>query len=131
MLAQLHVVDEWAAPVHREPETEVRVVVQVRAGRDHPVHEPRLHERDERGHAEPGGRHRAGEAHAHRHLGFEHPLGEQAARLSQAPGVVGEERIVDQLGKRLPTRDGSRIDARAAQEVFPGRHPSQPSSLAA
>jgi hypothetical protein len=53
------------AAVHREPQPEVRVVVEVRAGRDDPVDEPRLHERDDGAHAEPGRRQRTGERQAH------------------------------------------------------------------
>ena len=50
--------------VHREAEAEVRVVVEVRAGGDDPVDEARLDERDDRRHAEPRRRERAGEREA-------------------------------------------------------------------
>ena len=43
------------AAVHREPEAEVRVVVEIRAGGDDPVDEPRLDERDERAMPSPAG----------------------------------------------------------------------------
>ncbi len=60
--------------VHREPEAEVRVVIEIRAGRDDPVDEPALDERNERRHAESRRRERAGERHADGHVGLEHLL---------------------------------------------------------
>ena len=85
--------------MHREPEPEMRVVVEVRAGRDDPVDEARLDERDERRHAEPRRRERAGERQADGDVGLEHLLREELARLAQPRRVVGEERPVDQIAQ--------------------------------
>src|SRR2546426_1428305 len=59
-------------------------------------------------HPEARGRHGAGEAHADGDVLLEHQLREQAAPLGEAPRVVGEERVVHQLGDRLPAGDGLR-----------------------
>ena len=58
--------------MHREAEPEVRVVIEIRAGRDDPVDEAALDQRNERRHAEAGRRERAGERHADGHVGLEH-----------------------------------------------------------
>ena len=100
-LAQHDVVGEGGALVHRHPEAEMRVVIEIRPRRDDPVEESRLDERDDRGHAEPGGRHRPGEAHPDRHVVREHALREQPAPFGQPPGVVGEKSVLHQLGSRL------------------------------
>ena len=105
------------AAVHREPESEMRVVIEIRAGRDDPVDEAALDERNERRHAESGRRERAGERHADRDVGLEHLLREQLARFAQTRRVVGEEGVVDQIGGRLGAVDRRGIDARAAQEL--------------
>ena len=60
------------AAVHREPEPEMRVVVEVRAGGDDPVDEARLDERDDRRHAESRRRERAGERQADGDVVLEH-----------------------------------------------------------
>ena len=102
--------------MHREPQGEVGVVIQIGAGRDDPVHEPRLHQRDETAHAKAGRRHRAGERHADRHVRVEHPLGEELAALAEPSRVVGEEGVLHQVGDGLLPGDRARVDALAAQE---------------
>ena len=99
------------------------VVVEVRPGRDDPVDEARLHQRNQRAHAESRRRHRPGEAHGDGHVGFEHPPGEELAGLPQPAGVVGQEGLVDQIRGRLAPGDRRRRDALAAQEILRGsRH---------
>src|SRR5256884_8315071 len=100
----------------------MRVVIQVRPRRDDPIDDPRLDERDDRRHPEARRRHGAGEAHADGDVLLEHQLREQAAPLGETRRVVGEERVVHQLGDRLPAGDRLRIDALAAQEIFACGH---------
>ena len=120
LVAQLDVVRGRRAAVHREPEREMGVVIQVGAGRDDPVDEARLHERDEAAHPEPRRRHRARQRHPDRGVRLEHALGEEVAALAEPAGVVSQEGVVDERGGSLLTRNGSRVDALAA-EVRIGR----------
>ena len=117
--------------MHRKAEPEVGVVVEIGAGRDYPVHKPRLDQRYQRGHAEAGRRHGTGKTHPHRRIVRQHLLGEQPARLAQAAGVVGEECVVDQVGDRFAAADGRRLNLGSPQ-VTVGflRHPHPfPSAL--
>ena len=107
--------------MHRHAEAKVRVVIEIGARGHDPIHKSRFDQRDDRGHAETSGRHRAGEAHADGHVLVEHALGEQPASFRQAAGVVRQERVVDEIRHRLFARDRLRIDALAAQE-FVLRH---------
>ena len=77
LLAQLDVVGLEGAAVHREPEAEVGVVVEVRAGRHDPVDEAGLDQRDQRAHAEPGRRQRAGDRQPDRDVVREHALDQE------------------------------------------------------
>ena len=109
------VVEERRSGVHRKPEPEVGVVVQVRPRRDDPVDEPRLEQRHDARHAEPRGGQRAGQGESHRHIGLQHPFGKEPRPLPQPPRVVGEERPLDQLRGRHPLPHGRRKDPRAGQ----------------
>jgi hypothetical protein len=82
LLAQHDVARLCVAAVHGEPEPVVRIVVEVGAGRDDPVDEPRLDERDERRDAQARGRQRPGQRQPDGHLGFEHLVGEELRRLA-------------------------------------------------
>src|SRR5207247_8891346 len=62
-----------------------------------------------------GRRHGAGETHADRDVVLEHPLGKETTPLGQPPGVVGEKRVLDELGHRFLAGDRFRTDALAAQ----------------
>ena len=121
LLAQHDVIGERGAAVHRHAEAKVRVVIEIGARGDDPIDEARLDEWDDRGHAEPRGRHRAGEAHAHGDIVLEHALGEQPASVRQPARVVGQERVIDEVGHRLFSGDRLRIDALSPQE-FVLRH---------
>jgi hypothetical protein len=94
----------------------MRVVIQIRAGRDDPVDESALDERNERRHAESGRRERAGQGHPDRDIRLEHFFREQATRLTQSRRIVGKKRVVDQIGGRLGARDRFWLDAIAAQK---------------
>ena len=107
--------------MHGEPEAEVRVVIEVRACRDDPVNESRLDERNQATHAEAGRGERAGERHAHGHVGLQHLAGEQLARLAQPAGVIRLERALDQLDHRLRAIDAARVDLASAQEPVRAR----------
>ena len=117
LLAQLDVVHVERALVHAQAEAEVRVVVEVRARGDHPVHEAGLEQRDDRAHAEPRGGQGAGHRQPHGDVFLQHPLGEQPCALAQAGAVVGEKRRVDQVGGGFTSGDGGRVNALAAQVV--------------
>ncbi len=105
--------------MHREPESEVRIVVQVRARRDDPVDEPGFDQRDQRCHAEAGRRERASDRESDRHVRFQHSGRQQLAGLAQPCRVVCEKRPLDQVCRELTSRDGAGIDACAGQEVRP------------
>ena len=120
LVAQLDVVGGRGPAVHGEAECEMGVVIQVRTGRNDPVDEARLHERDEAAHPEPGRRHRARERHADRGVRLEHALGEELAALAEPARVVGQEGVVDERGGGLLAGDRGRIDA-LATEVRVGR----------
>src|SRR5450759_160798 len=83
----------------------MRVVIEIRAGRDDPVDESGLDERNQRGHAKARRRERAAERHADRHVWGEHLPGEQLAGLPEARAVIGEEGPVDQIGRGLRAVD--------------------------
>ena len=88
-LVQRDVVGLGRSLEHLQAQAEVRVVIEVGAGRHRPVDEAVFDERYETRHPEPGRRERAGDAHPDHHVGLEHFLGEQPASLAQAPPVVG------------------------------------------
>ena len=67
----------------------------------------------------PAGRQRAGHAHADRHVALEDLLGEQAARLAQAPAVVREECAIDQFGGAHIAAHRLRIYLLAAEQARP------------
>ena len=94
----------------RQPEGEMGVVVQIGPGRNDPVDEPGFEQRNDGAHPEPGWGHRAGQAHPDRHVGFEHPPGKEVAGFLEPPRVIGQKRVVDQLGDPLLAGDGFRID---------------------
>jgi hypothetical protein len=83
------------ALVHREADAEVRVVIEIGAGRDDPVNKAGFDERNQRGNPETRGRQRSGQRNAHRDFRFEHFLREQLTRFTQSRGVVGKKCFVD------------------------------------
>ena len=105
--------------MHGEPESEVRVVVQIRARGDDPVDETGLDQRDERRHAEAGRRERASDGEPDGDVGSSIRVVSRLARLAQPRRVVREKRPVDQVCRDLTSRDAARIDACAGQEVRP------------
>jgi hypothetical protein len=105
------------APVHREAETEMRVVIEIRAGRDDPIDEPALDQRNERRHAQAGGRERTGQRHADSDVRLEHFFREQPTGFAKPRGVVREKRVVDQIGGRLGAGDRPRLNAIAAKKL--------------
>src|SRR5262245_50103439 len=54
------VIEIMKAAPHFETDAEVGVVIQIRAGRDNPVHKPGAHEWNYRSHADAGWGHRTG-----------------------------------------------------------------------
>ena len=110
-VAQRDVRDGRVALMEREADAEVRVVIEVRAGRDDPVDEARAHERDERRDAESRRRQRAGEREADGHVRLQHLPREELARLAQTPRVVGQESLVHEVGHRLAALNRARVDA--------------------
>ncbi len=103
--------------MHREPQPEVRVVVEIRAGRNDPVDESSFYERNERRHSQPRRSERAGDREPDRDIGFEHLAGEELASLAKSRGVVGEVRSVDQLGDCFLAIDAARIDALSLEKA--------------
>ena len=79
---------------------------------------PALDQRNERRHAEPRRRQRAGERHADGDVGLEHLAREELAGFAQPRRVVREERVVDQVGGCLGAGDRLRIDSFAAKELL-------------
>ena len=117
VLAQDGIACRWITTVHGQPKAEVRVVVEVRARRDDPVDEARLDERDDRRHAQPRRRERAGEGEADRDVVVQHLLGEELAGLPEPRRVVGEEGSVDQVGGGLAAVDAAWRDAAALEPL--------------
>ena len=106
--AQLHVVEEGRAGVELHAEAVMEIVVEIRAGRDDPVDKARVHQRHDRGFAQPRRRQRAGERHADRPLAGDHLLREEPARLREPAAVVGLEGGVDEVGDVDPFLHGAR-----------------------
>ena len=117
LFAQHRIACLCIAAVHRQTEAEMRVVIEVRARGDDPVHESRLDERDERRHAESRRREGAGEGEADGDVGLEHLRREQLAGFAESCSVVRLEGAVDQVGGRLAPVDATRLDLPAAQEL--------------
>ena len=86
-----------AAP-HLETNAEMRIVVQIRAGRNDPVDKPGTHQWNDCGHAEAGRSHRTGKAHADSDIVRQHAFGEELAGFAKARGIVGVEGLIDQIG---------------------------------
>src|SRR6185436_12170936 len=91
--------------------TEVGVVVEIRAGREDPIDESRLHQRNDRAHAESGGRQRTCDRKRHGHVIVEHALDQESRALTQPRAVVGEKGLIDQIGRRFLAGDRLGIDA--------------------
>ena len=98
----------------------MRVVIEIRARRHHPVDEPGLDERDDGRHAQSCRRHCAGETHPDGDVILEHPFRKQAAAFRKSAGVVRKERVIDELGDGLFAGDRLGIDALAAQVLVLG-----------
>ena len=122
LLAQLDVVGLVRALVHREPQGEVGVVVEVRSGRHDPVHEPRSHQRDDRAHPEPRRGERPGDGERNRDVVRQHALDEQPRPLLEPCRVVRQERAVDEIGRGLLAGDGRRVDGAAGDARVLSRH---------
>src|SRR5262245_616864 len=69
VLVELDVVEERRAAAQREVQGVVKVVIQVRAGRDDEIDEPAVHQLDDAA-AEPRRRERAGNSQANRRVGL-------------------------------------------------------------
>jgi hypothetical protein len=82
-----------------------------------PVDVPAFDQRNERGHSEPRRSERAGERHTDGDVGVEHLSREELTGFPQPRGVVGEERVVDQIGCRLGTVDRLRLDTFTTQKL--------------
>ena len=113
VLAEEVVIQVRAALVQGEVEGVVGVVIEVGAGGDDPVDEPRPDQGDQAAHAEPGGGQRPGDRQPDRASGLEHLPREDPADLAQPAGVVAQERLVDQVGGQVAPRAprGARSDA--------------------
>jgi hypothetical protein len=98
VLVQLHVVEERGAAVQREVQRVVKVVVQIRPGRDEKVDQPALHHLDDAA-AEPGGRQRTGHGQSDRRVlrGIQHLFREDRARLGKPRGVERLKAFVDEM----------------------------------
>ena len=81
--------------MHREADAEVRVVIEIGAGRDDPVDKACFDQWNQRGNAETRGRQRSGQRDADRDFGLEHLLCEELARFAQSRSVVGKKSLVD------------------------------------
>ena len=68
--------------MHREPDAEVGIVVQIGARGDDPVDEASFDQGNECGNAKPRRRQRACYRHADRDFRLQHALAEQLARLA-------------------------------------------------
>src|SRR5262249_46209118 len=117
VLAQLQIGQTRAGLEQVHAQGVVRVVVEVRAGRDDPVDEPGLDQRDEAAHAEAGRRERSAERQPDRAVAGEHLAGEELAALAEPAGVVREERGVEQVGGGDVRGDGRRVDLLPADLV--------------
>jgi len=96
--------------VERVTDGEMGVVVQVGAGADDPVDEPRLYQRDDARTAQPRRSERPGDAHPDGRIPAQHLFREQMARFPQSPGVIRLKIIVDEVHHRDILRNGSDID---------------------
>ena len=118
--AKCEVVEVGPALVQRQVQGVVRVVVEVRPGRDDPVDEPGLDQRDQAAHAQPGGRQGARERQPDRAIGLEHLAGEDLADLAEPARVVAQEGLVDQVGGGLAARHGRGRDPMLADAFEEG-----------
>ena len=95
--AQDAVVEIGQPAPHLEADAEMRIVIEIGAGRNDPIDEPGAHQRNDRGHAEAGGRHGARKTHADGDVVRENPFGEKMAGFAESRGIVGVKGLVDQI----------------------------------
>jgi hypothetical protein len=112
LFAQHHVVHVRASLVHREPDAEMRVVVEIRTRGDDPVHEAVLEERDQARPAQASRSERATQREADRDVRLQHLLDQEPASLAEPRGVVSEERAVHELVDGDAGHDRIRRDLR-------------------
>ena len=112
----IDVVEERRAGIKLHAEAVVQIVIKIRAGGDDPVHEAGFHERNEADFPKARRRERAGEAHADEAVVRQHLFGEQLRRFAQAPAVVSEKGLVDQVGGGNVFADAERIEARIGRK---------------
>ena len=103
--------------MHREAEPEVRVVIEIRARRDDPIHEPGFYERNKRRHAQASRRERARDRQTDRHIRIKHLSGEQLTGLAKTSGIVGEVSALDEISYRFFSIDATWIDALSLEEA--------------
>ena len=109
---QRHVIQKRRPLVKRHVQAVVQIVIKIGAGGNDPIHEPRAHERNQARFAQAGRRQRAGQAHADQAVARQHFFRQQLGRLAQAPAVVGQKRLIDQIGGGNIFADAQRIEAR-------------------
>ena len=117
VFAQRQVVEAGPRLVHVHAQGEVGVVIEVGPGADDPVDEAGLDQRHQARGAQPRRRQRPGQRQADHGVVGEHLGGEQAAGLAQAAGVVGQERLLDELRQAAGGGQGRRVDALVADPV--------------
>src|SRR5262249_22004881 len=122
LLAQLAIIHKRRGAPQLEAERAVHVMVQVRAGADHPVDQASPDQRHERGRAQAGRRQRARECHADRHVWLGDLASEQLTGLAQPRRVVGIEMVVDQVAHAEARGDRARVQFDAVG------HPKPPSA---
>ena len=101
----------------KKSESEMRIMIEICASRDDPVHEARLHERNQARLAQPGRRQRAGQAHADVAVLRQHFVRQQFGGLAEAPAVVGQKSLVDQVGGGDVAAHSQRVETRVGGEL--------------
>ena len=105
VLPQREIVEVRPALVQRQVECEVGVVVKVGAGRDDPVDETAVDERDEAAHPEPRGGQRTRERQPDGAVGLEELAGEDLAELAEPSCVISSRRRGRSGRRRSRSRD--------------------------
>src|SRR5262245_26210299 len=98
IFVEFDVIDEWRAPVQREVQRVMQIVIQIRARADDEVDETSLHQLNNAA-AQTGGRQRACDGEPDRRvvLGQQHFVGEDSAGFTETRGIECLEALVDQL----------------------------------
>src|SRR5262249_1326457 len=105
------------ALVHRQAESEVCVVIKIRARRNDPIDEAGLNQRDQSGHAEPRRRQCSGQRDTNGHVRLKQLFREELTRLTQTRGVVRNECVVDEVDQLRRRVDRLRIDPPPTQKL--------------